>query len=242
MKIVTAILALAVAAGTFGGPAPQAAPWDRAAVLEKMQPLLARAQAEAGAPVFIRIFKRESELELWLKGESGYGLVKTYPICAWSGHLGPKLKQGDRQAPEGFYRVVARALNPASRFHLSFNLGYPNEYDRAHGRTGDWLMVHGNCVSIGCYAMTDRGIEEIYTLVEAALENGQPAVPVHIFPFRMTDANMARASRSRWIGFWRNLKTGYDLFERTKRPPDVRVRNKAYVFPGETGVPGSNRK
>ncbi len=239
-KLYAGVIALAETAGTFGGTAPPAEPYDRAAVLENLRPLLGRAQAHPGAHVFVRIFKRESELELWLHGADGYRLIKNYPICAWSGRLGPKLKEGDGQAPEGFYRVVRSALNPASRFHLSFNLGYPNAYDRAHGRTGSWLMVHGNCVSIGCYAMTDPGIEEIYTLMEAALENGQRAVPVHIFPFRMTDANMARASRSRWIGFWRNLKAGHDLFERTKRPPQVRVRNRSYTFPGAGGGPESN--
>jgi murein L,D-transpeptidase YafK len=234
------VVVLAVLAGTFGGPAPRAEAFDRAAVLEKLQPALASVEAQAGASVFIRIFKRERLLELWMQGTDGYNLLKSWPICAWSGSLGPKLREGDGQAPEGFYRVVRSALNPHSRFHLSFNLGYPNVYDRAHGRTGSYLMVHGNCVSIGCYAMTDKGIEEIYTLVESALENGQHAVPVHIFPFRMTDENMARAARSRWIGFWRNLKTGHDLFERSKQPPEVGVRNKSYVFPGGGAAPGSN--
>lgn len=240
-RLFPGVLLLAVMAGTFGSPAPQAGPYDRAGVLKKLRPLLTKAGAQAGAPVFIRIFKRSRRLELWAEGGGTYKLVKTWPICTFSGHLGPKLKRGDLQAPEGFYSVTRRALNPNSRFHLSFNLGYPNAYDRAHGRTGDYLMVHGNCVSIGCYAMTDRGIEEIYTLVKAALDKGQRAVPVHIFPFRMTEENMARASRSRWIGFWSNLKTGYDWFERTRRPPAVRVRNKTYVFPSAvTAVPGSN--
>lgn len=242
IRLFSWILLYALVAETFGGPAPQAAPYDRASVLAKVRPLLTRVSAQAGAPVFIRIFKRSRELELWARSDSAYKLVKTYPICAFSGHLGPKLKEGDLQAPEGFYRVVRRALNPNSRFHLSFDLGYPNAYDRAHGRTGSYLMVHGNCVSIGCYAMTDKGIEEIYTLVKAALENGQLAVPVHIFPFRMTDANLARAARSRWIGFWRALKTGYDLFERTRQPPLVSIRNKAYVFPGAGTEPGSSHQ
>ncbi len=181
---------------------------------------------------FIRIFKVEAELELWSRaeGEAQFSLAKTYSICAYSGALGPKLKQGDRQAPEGFYWVNKSRLNPNSRFHLSFNLGYPNAYDRAHGRTGDFLMVHGNCVSIGCYAMTDAGIEEIYGAVEASLEAGQPFVRVHIFPFRMTEANMARHSGSRWAAFWANLKEGHDLFEVSNIPPDTQVENKRYVF------------
>jgi murein L,D-transpeptidase YafK len=183
-----------------------------------------------GAPVFIRIFKRSRELEVWLRKGRGFRLLHTYPICTFSGTLGPKTRRGDLQAPEGFYRVRLNQLNPHSRFHLSFNLGYPNAYDQAHGRTGDYLMVHGDCVSIGCYAMTDKGIEEIYTLVEAALRGGQDAVPVHIFPFRMTAAAMRKAARSRWIGFWRNLKQGHDLFRPGGRPPGVGVSGKRYVF------------
>jgi len=184
---------------------------------------------------FIRIFKAEAELELWSRaeGETQYSLAKTYPICAWSGALGPKLKEGDGQSPEGFYFVTKNRLNPNSQFHLSFNLGFPNAYDRAHGRSGSYLMVHGACASIGCYAMTDAGIEEIYGAVEASLEAGQPFVRVHVFPFRMTDANMTRYRTHKWARFWANLKTGYDAFERTKIPPNTLVRNKTYVFEGE---------
>ncbi|SVD61889.1 uncharacterized protein METZ01_LOCUS414743, partial [marine metagenome] len=139
-----------------------------------------------GAPVFIRIFKEEKKLELWVDDGKVFKHFKTWPICKYSGTLGPKLKEGDRQAPEGFYFVPRSRMNPRSRFHLSFNLGYPNAYDRAHKRTGSALMVHGNCVSIGCYAMTDAGIEEIYSLCDAALTNGQRFFRVHAFPFRMT--------------------------------------------------------
>ncbi|MEM8617038.1 MAG: L,D-transpeptidase family protein, partial [Pseudomonadota bacterium] len=143
---------------------------------------------EPGTETFIRIFKQENELELWLKApnENQYELSKTFPICAWSGALGPKLREGDGQSPEGFYRVGLGSLNPNSSFHLSFNLGFPNAYDRAHGRTGSYLMVHGACASIGCYAMTDAGIEEIYAAVETTLRSGQTAVSVHVFPFRLT--------------------------------------------------------
>lgn len=194
--------------------------------------LLAQKGLRKGDEVFIRIFKREGVLETWMRGrgDARFRLLKTWPICAWSGTLGPKLKEGDRQSPEGFYSVSLSSLNPNSRYHLSFNLGFPNAYDRAHGRTGSFLMVHGACVSIGCYAMTDAGIEEIYTLVEAALRNGQNRVPVHIFPFRMTPANMAAHAGHRWFDFWRNLKEGYDLFEATHVPPQVHVRNARYVF------------
>lgn len=184
-----------------------------------------------GSAVFVRIFKREAELELWLAGKDGrYRLFRTYPICTFSGALGPKRRQGDRQAPEGFYRVGLSQLNPASSYHLSFNLGYPNAYERANGYTGDFLMVHGSCVSIGCYAMGDAAIEEIYTLAEAALRQGQAAFEVHAFPFRLDDVALAAARDSPWFDFWSELKPGYDAFERARQPPRVRVENKRYRF------------
>lgn len=194
-----------------------------------------------GRPVYMRIFKEESELELWVgpehdppeKGAARPGpftLVKTYPICAWSGPLGPKLKEGDGRSPEGFYFVPPQAMNPNSSYHLSFNLGFPNAYDKAHGRTGSYLMVHGKCVSIGCYAMTDEGIEEIYAMADAAHKGGQRFFRVHIFPFRMTQARLAEHAEHPWHEFWTNLKEGYDLFEVHKRPPNVRVEDKRYVF------------
>jgi murein L,D-transpeptidase YafK len=195
--------------------------------LEKSLALL---HAERGDPVFIRIFKQEAILEIWILVESQYQLLKTYKICAYSGTLGPKLKEGDRQAPEGFYRVGKSSLNPYSKFHLSFNLGYPNTYDREHGRTGSYLMVHGNCVSTGCYAMTDIKMEEIYGMVEAALQEGQPFVPIHIYPFRMTEENMARYSHDRWYDFWNNLKDGYDYFEELQIPPGIRVEEGRYLI------------
>jgi murein L,D-transpeptidase YafK len=176
-----------------------------------------------GAPVFIRIFKREFELELWLKRGDAFQRFAVYPICRWSGRLGPKLAEGDWQAPEGFYTVDAKALNPASRWHRSFNLGFPNVYDRSHGRTGSLLMVHGGCSSVGCYAMTDPVVDEIWRLVTAALEKGQPR-------FRMTAENMARRANDRWLPFWQNLKLGYDLFEQTHRPPRVSACEGRYMF------------
>ena len=183
-----------------------------------------------GAPVFIRIFKEEKELELWVDDGKVFKHFKTWPICKYSGKLGPKLKEGDQQAPEGFYFVPRSRMNPRSRFHLSFNLGYPNTYDRAHKRTGSALMVHGNCVSIGCYAMTDTRIEEIYSLCDAAQINGQRFFRVHCFPFRMTEANMKRHAKSKWIEEWYNLKQGYDWFEKSKRPPNVTVSVRRYLF------------
>ena len=183
-----------------------------------------------GSPAFIRIFKQERELEVWLQAEEGYQLFRTYPIAAMSGSLGPKLREGDRQAPEGFYYVPPSRMNPNSRFHLSFNLGYPNTYDRHHGRTGSALMVHGGRASIGCFAMTDPKIEEIYALVDAALRNGQPFFRVHIFPFRMTTEKMNAYREDRWYPFWENLKQGYDFFESSKQVPNVRVSGGRYIF------------
>lgn len=168
-----------------------------------------------GNGIFIRIFKSEKILEVWVKQNDTFAIFKTYPICTFSGKLGPKMKQGDGQSPEGFYQVGLGQLNPYSSYHLSFNLGYPNAYDRANGRTGDFLMVHGNCVSIGCYAMGDENIEEIYTLMEAALRGGQQNIDVHAFPFRF-DSTKIVWQNSQWQPFWSDLKTGFDVFNQTK--------------------------
>lgn len=193
---------------------------------------LVRSDLRYGAPIFIRIFKETKELEVWIKGKQGFKLFKTYPVCAYGkGGLGPKLCHGDGMAPEGFYYVTPMQINPQSRFHLSFNLGYPNAYDRSCGRTGSALMVHGDCVSIGCYAMTNQGIEEIFALAVSALKKGQPYFRVHIFPFRMTDKNIHKYKDAPWVSFWRNLKQGYDFFENNGHyPPDVTVKDRRYLF------------
>jgi murein L,D-transpeptidase YafK len=185
-----------------------------------------------GSPVFIRAFKEERELELFVKDqETGkFVLFRTYPIVAASGVLGPKLAEGDGQVPEGFYFVGPAAMNPNSRYHLSFNIGFPNGFDKAKGRTGSFIMIHGSNASIGCLAMTDEKIEEIYTLCDAAHNGGQPFFRVHIFPFRMTDERMEKAAGDPNLAFWENLKTGYDLFEKNKVPPNVTVKDKRYVF------------
>lgn len=202
-----------------------------ASVEESLKAALTEKGLEYGAPVFIRIFKQQAILQVWVAREDNTFLhFKDYDICTFSGELGPKLKEGDKQSPEGFYFVSPSRLNPSSRFHLSFNLGFPNQYDRHHGRTGSALMVHGNCVSIGCYAMTDPYINEIYALVQSALEQGQPFVRVHAFPFVMNDENMEKNRASDWYDFWLNLKTGYDHFEKHKKPPQVEVESGIYVF------------
>ena len=182
-----------------------------------------------GVPVFIRIFKREFELELWMKRDGRFHLFATYPICKWSGRLGPKIKHGDRQSPEGFYTVSAGAMNPASRWHRSFNLGFPNAYDRQHRRTGAYLMVHGGCSSIGCYAVTDDAIDEIWKLVTAAHQAGQRRFHVHVYPFRMTAVNLFLYADPRWQSFWHDLKNGHDAFEKTRLPPKIFACKRRYV-------------
>jgi murein L,D-transpeptidase YafK len=187
---------------------------------------------ELGAPIFVRIFKANKQLELWVQGGDGkFQLFRTYPICKLSGELGPKVEKGDDQAPEGFYTVNADWMHPRSDFHLAFNIGYPNAYDLAHARTGKAIMVHGECSSSGCFAMTDEKIEEIYTMAFAALTSGkQDFFRVHVFPFRMTDTAMKQQKASPWAAFWANLKEGYDLFEKNRVPPNDFVANGRYFF------------
>jgi murein L,D-transpeptidase YafK len=199
---------------------------------DKLRTDVVAAGFAVGDPVHVRIFKRERRLELWLRQASTgrYEKFRDYDICKFSGELGPKLKEGDRQAPEGFYRVAKAQLNPNSRHHLSFNLGFPNAFDRQLGRTGSALMVHGGCSSIGCYAITDESVDEVYALVEAALNRGQDAVDVHVFPFEMTATALAEHGGHTWLDFWRNLKEGYDLFEVDGTPPKVSACGGAYRF------------
>lgn len=182
-------------------------------------------------PMLIRIYKKEAELEVWKRGTSGrYSRLKTFPICRWSGQLGPKQKEGDRQTPEGFYTVTAAQMNPKSKHYLSFDTGFPNAYDRAHGATGSALMVHGTCSSAGCYAMTDAGMAEIYALMREAFRGGQKAVQLQAYPFRMTAENLVQHRLDPNITFWRQLKEGSDRFEATREELDVRVAEGRYAF------------
>lgn len=202
--------------------------------------LMNRLDMPRTAPIMIRLFKEEAVLEVWKQERDGrYGWLRSYPICRFSGQLGPKRYEGDRQAPEGFYEVTTRSLNPASRNYLAFNVGFPNALDRQLGRSGTNLMVHGGCKSVGCYAMTHRRIEEIYALVREALLSGQDSVPFEAFPFRMTEENLARHAADPNIDFWRQLKQGSDLFATTRRPPIVAACNGRYGFaPGGSGAQG----
>ena len=184
-----------------------------------------------GAAMMMRIFKKDSILEVWKQTSSGqYALLTTYKICAYSGGYGPKIVEGDRQAPEGFYDITPGLLNPNSNYYLAFNTGYPNKFDRSYGRTGANLMIHGDCSSSGCYAMTDAEIAEIYTLARESLAGGNKAVQLESFPFRMTPQNLAKVSGDANMGFWKNIKTGYDAFELTRRPPNWDVCDKKYIF------------
>jgi len=186
---------------------------------------------ELGQPIFIRIFKDEKILETWVKDNetNEYKPFKQYEICKYSGTLGPKLAEGDGQAPEGFYEIGIDQLNPWSQYHLSFNLGFPNEYDRARMRTGSNLMIHGGCQSIGCYAITDDAMEEVYLMTEASIAGGAD-VPVHIFPFKITAQTLFENADSLWQQEWQNLQIGYEAFERTKTPPQAKHSDHKYVF------------
>jgi murein L,D-transpeptidase YafK len=182
-------------------------------------------------PMMIRVYKQSSELEVWKRTNTGqYALLKTYPICKWSGALGPKIKEGDYQSPEGFYEVTPALLNPKSSYYLSFNVGFPNKFDQAWNRTGSYLMIHGDCLSVGCYAMTDEGIKEIYAMARETFRGGNGSFQLQLLPFRMTEANLAANAASPHAAFWRNLKEGTDIFDTTKRPPAVDVCERRYVF------------
>jgi murein L,D-transpeptidase YafK len=203
----------------------------------KLEQRLAAKGVKLGDAVFLRIYKLDFKVELWMAGDDGrFVHVATYPICYWSGRLGPKLAEGDLQAPEGYYTIDKGQLNPKSRWYRAFNLGFPNAFDQSHGRTGSFLMMHGGCASIGCYAMTNAVIGELWTVVTAALDAGQPRVPVLALPFPMSQANLDKRDGDRWKDFWAELKSASDLFDKTHVPPVASVCEGRYVF--EPGKPG----
>ena len=183
------------------------------------------------SPMLVRLFKQEAELEVWKQDRSGrFALLKGYPICRWSGDLGPKVREGDRQAPEGFYSISPGQMNPQSAYYLSFNTGYPNAFDKALGRSGSQLMVHGDCSSRGCYAMTDEQIAEIYSLGRESFFGGQRAFQLQAYPFKMTPLNMAKHRNNQNMPFWKMIKEGSDHFEVTRQEPKVDFCEKKYVF------------
>ncbi|MET0707180.1 MAG: murein L,D-transpeptidase family protein [Tardiphaga sp.] len=200
-------------------------------VPEKLVAEIAAKDMDLQSPMLVRLFKQEAELEVWKQARSGqFVLLKTYPICRWSGDLGPKVKEGDRQAPEGFYNITPGQMNPQSSYYLSFNMGYPNAFDKSLGRTGSQLMVHGDCSSRGCYAMTDEQISEIYSLGRESFFGGQRAFQVQAYPFKMTPVNMAKHRNNPNMPFWKMIKQGYDHFEVTKQEPKVEFCENKYVF------------
>ena len=237
------LLAVALAScSDYAGVLPKAnRPLD-----SKTRDLVERKGMDQQSPILIRIFKEDSKLEVWkqVRSTGKYAFLKDYDICAWSGVLGPKIKEGDRQAPEGFYTIRPAQMNPNSDYYLSFNMGYPNEFDRSLGRTGSELMVHGACSSRGCYSMTDESIQEIYTLGRLAFQGGQREFQVQAFPFRMTAENVAKHRNDSNVPFWLMLKEGYDHFEVTGQPPAVNVCDRRYVFnasaaPGRSFIPAA---
>jgi len=186
---------------------------------------------DINSPILVRLFKTEAELEVWKQTRSGqFALLKTYPICRWSGDLGPKVREGDRQAPEGFYSITPGQMNPQSAYYLSFNTGYPNAFDKALGRSGSQLMVHGDCSSRGCYAMTDEQIAEIYSLGRESFFGGQRAFQFQAYPFKMTPVNMAKHRNNPNMPFWKMIKEGNDHFEVTRQEPKVEFCENKYVF------------
>ena len=200
----------------------------RPSTLQKMASL----NMDRAAPIFLRVYKEESALEAWKQDRSGrYTLLNTYPICKFSGKLGPKITEGDRQAPEGFYEITPEQMFPLSREYLAFNIGFPNAFDRSLGRSGSFIMVHGGCASIGCYAMTHQQMDEIYRLLDEAFAGGQNRVPFEAYPFRMTAENLARhAPNNPNASFWAMLKAGSDTFLATGKPPVIAVCDHRYVF------------
>ncbi len=201
-----------------------------------------RLNMDKESAILIRTFKEEAELEVWKQDRTGhFALLKTYPICRWSGELGPKIREGDRQAPEGFYTISPGQMNPRSQYYLSFDLGYPNAFDRAHNRTGANLMIHGDCSSRGCYSMTDEQVSEIYGLGREAFFGGQRSFQVQAYPFRMTPQNLAKHRGNPNMAFWKMLKQGNDHFEVTRLEPKVNVCEKRYVFNAETPGDSSRR-
>ena len=206
--------------------------------LERLDGRLAVKGLAKGREIFIRIFKASSELEIWMQRETdkAFVLLDTYPICHWTGTLGPKLREGDRQSPEGFYSVSNRQMRLIGRWQKAFNIGYPNTHDQLNKRTGSFILVHGGCSSVGCFAMTEQVQEEIFLLAKAAVTSGQEKFHVQIFPFRMTDEAMAVHAGHAWAGFWRELKAGFDSFERTHLPPKIAICEQRYhVTDGEPG-------
>jgi murein L,D-transpeptidase YafK len=230
--ITCAALAGALAlAGCYGDEGYQLPTRAMKELSPEMLTLLQQKNMPKDSPILVRLFKEESELEVWKEDTTGaYQLLKVYPICRWSGELGPKKVEGDRQAPEGFYSITPGLMNPNSSYFLAINIGFPNAYDKANGYSGGFLMIHGDCSSRGCYAMTDEQIGEIYSLAREAFLGGQKEFQIQAYPFRLTPVNLARHRTNPNMAFWMMLKEGNDHFEVTHQEPKVDVCDRRYVF------------
>ena len=197
----------------------------------EMVSLMEKTGVGQNSAVLIRTYKKEAEFEIWkMKPDGRYVHFKTFPMCRWSGQLGPKMREGDRQVPEGFYRITPGQMNPNSHYYLSFNVGYPNAYDRAHGASGGSVMVHGACSSAGCFSMTDAQVDQIYAIAREAFNGGQQAIQMQSYPFHMTPENIAKYRDDTNIGFWKQLKEGSDNFDVSKQDVTVGVCARHYVF------------
>ncbi|MGB9042682.1 MAG: murein L,D-transpeptidase family protein, partial [Pseudolabrys sp.] len=242
-RALLASAAVAAAIALAGCDPDSIAPTGRAhaPLSEKTLAAMTAKNMDMESPILARIFKEEAELEIWKQNRDGqFELLKSYPICRWSGDLGPKKKEGDRQAPEGFYTITPGQMNPNSNYYLAFNTGFPNAYDRAMGYTGSELMVHGDCSSRGCYAMTDEQIQEIYALARESFFGGQKSFQLQAYPFRMTAMNMAKHRNNPNFAFWKMLKEGYDHFDATHQEPKVAVCDRRYVF--DAGSPDNSNR
>jgi len=202
----------------------------RVKVWPKLQTELTGKGLNINSAVYLRIFKDESVMEIWVRSGRQYQFFKSYNICYFSGGLGTKTRSGDGKSPEGFYTITPAQLYPLSSYYLAMNIGYPNKLEQLKGYTGDEIMVHGHCASIGCYAMTDEGIEEIYTLVYKNFESGRQKIQLDIFPFRMNQEHLTKYTTSSYLPFWKSMKPGYDLFEKNHIPAVAAIKNRGYFF------------
>src|ERR1700728_1798883 len=238
----SAVLAGALAlAGCYGGGGYEVPTRAMKELSPQMLAMLDQKSMPKESPILVRIFKEESELEVWKQDTSGrFQVLKVYPICRWSGDLGPKVHEGDRQAPEGFYTITPDLMQPNSNYYLAINTGFPNAYDKANDRHGAFLMIHGDCSSRGCYAMTDEQIGEIYSLARESFLGGQQEFQIQAYPFRLTAANLAKHRNNPNMPFWTMLKEGNDHFEVTHLEPKVDVCDRHYVFDAQP-PDGSNK-
>ena len=234
LRVLTTSAALAGAlalAGCYGDDGYQLPTRAMKELSPEMLALLQQKNMPKESPVLVRVFKEESELEVWKQDTTRpipvAESLSDLPLVgrAWSEEV-----EGDRQAPEGFYAITPGLMNPNSNYYLAINIGFPNAYDKSNGFSGAFLMIHGDCSSRGCYAMTDEQIGEIYSLAREAFLGGQKQFQIQAYPFRMTAANLARHRTNPNMPFWKMIKEGDDHFQVTHLEPKVDVCERHYVF------------